>query len=355
MRLGAKSKNNKMGFLPLLPFLAFLLPFIPQGIYDAPCVKAAETQKGAEDARRLPLIYWAGGIESSDSLKQAGIDRFAAPPEKVAAWQKAGFKVIPLSPAELVRREKLLTPRVAGRSNVAAATQRPWIDSNGWRFARNPAGKFYYDLPLGKAAFALAEAFVYKADAILKVDPADLAEAGKMLAFLNSLPEENYPLIADIGVVDDGSPEMGEVMNLLTRRNLLFKMETAPSPQLALNIKFGPKDYSKTDAADPSAFAQKIRSRLGDENRSLRIYGSEIVICQLTGDGKRARLHLLNYSGRQVDSVRVRLRGNFGKAEATAFGFGRVELEETVNAETATEFSISKMGMYAVVELSAIR
>jgi hypothetical protein len=356
MRLDAVAyKNNKMGFLSFLYFLPFLLPFIPQKIYDTPWVTAAETQRSAEGARRLPLIYWLGGIESAESLKQAGIDRFAAPPEKAAAWEKAGFKVVALSQVDLGRREKLLTPRVAGRANVAAATQRPWLDSNGWRFARNPAGKFYYDLPQGKAAFALAEAFVYKADAILKIDPTDLAEAGKMLAFLNSQPEDNFPLIADIGVIDDGSPEMGEVMNLLTRRNLLFKMETEPSPRLALNIKFGPKDYSKSDAADPSAFAQKIRARLGDENRSLRIYGSEIVICRLVGDGKRARLSLLNYSGRQVDSLRVRLRGNYGKAEATAFGFGRVDLDEVVNDEIATEFSISKMGMYAVIDLSATK
>ena len=102
-------------------------------------------------------------------------------------------------------------------------------------------------------------------------------------------------------------------------------------------------------------YTAAIRARLGDENRSLRIYGSEIVICRLTGDGKRARLHLLNYGGRQVDSVRLRLHGNFDKAEATAYGFGRVDLEEIVNDETATEFSITKMGMYAVVDLSATK
>jgi len=37
-------------------------------------------------------------------------------------------------------------PRVAGRADVASATRRPWIDSNGWRFVRQPTGKFYYDL-----------------------------------------------------------------------------------------------------------------------------------------------------------------------------------------------------------------
>jgi hypothetical protein len=314
--------------------------------------RTGEARQAAGQSRRLPLIYWAGKIESADALKQAGIERFASPPENAAAWRKAGFQVVEISQADLERRVKLSTPRVAGRANVAAATQRPWIDSNGWRFARESAGKFYYDLPQGKAALAMAEAFVYGADAILKIDPADLADAGKMLTFLKSASGENFPALADIGVVDDGSPEMGEVMNLLTRRNLLFKTETAPSPQFLLNIKFGPQDFSKSDAADPSAFAQKIRARLGDDNRSLRIYGTEIVIGQLSGDGKRARLNLLNYSGRQIEGVRVRLRGGYGKAEASAFGFGRVDLGDVLNDETATEFSLSKLGVYAVVDLS---
>jgi hypothetical protein len=304
------------------------------------------------DARRgAPLIYWSGGIETAGTLKQAGVEQIAVPPNSAAAWRKAGFKVVAISQAELERREKLPTPRIAGRANVASATRRPWIDANGWRFARNPAGKFYYDLPQGKATLALAEACAYKADAILKIAPADIAEVAAMLAFIKSLPGENYPPIADIGVIDDGSPEMGEVMNLLTRRNLLFKKVPAPSPQFPINIKFGPGSFSKSDAADPSAFAQKIRARLGDENRSLRIYGTEMVICRLTGDDSRARLHLLNYSGREADGLRVRLRGNFGKGEAKAFGLGRVELEEFVNDETATEFSISKVGIYAVVDI----
>ena len=297
------------------------------------------------------MIYWTGGIETAESLKQAGIEQIATAPNNAEAWRKAGFKVVAVSQAELQRRKKLLTPRIAGRANVASATRRPWIDANGWRFVRNPAGRFYYDLPRGKAAMALAEAFAYKAAAILKIDPADLAEAGAMIAFTKNLSGEDYPPIADIGVIDDGSPEMGEAMNLLTRRNLLFKIVPAPTPQFTVNIKLGSKEYPKASVADPSEFAQKIRRRLGDENRSLRVYGTETVICRLTGDGSRARLHLLNYSGREVDGLRVRLRGNYGRGEANAFGLGRVELEDFVNDESSTEFSISKMGIYAVIDL----
>ncbi|MGH9768017.1 MAG: hypothetical protein ACREAB_11330 [Blastocatellia bacterium] len=330
-----------------------MLPFTLQRIYDAS--GAAATQRNAAVPRGLALIYWTGGIETAEAMKQAGIEQIAAPPDKAAEWRKAGFKVVALSQAQLERREKLLTPRIAGRANVASATSRPWIDANGWRFVRNPAGKFYYDLPQGKAAMAIAEAFAYKADAILKIVPADLAEAGKMYAFIKALSGENHPVIADIGLIDDGSPETGEVMNLLTRRNLLFKKVTTPSSQLRVNIKLGSKEYPKPDAANPSEFAQKIRARLGDENRSLRIYGTEIVIARLTGDGGGARLHLLNYSGREAESVRVRLRGNYAKGAANTFGSGRVELEDFVHDENATEFSVSKMGIYAVIDLPAVK
>src|SRR5215831_9296405 len=331
-------------------YLIFHMPyFICHMAYEIWRVEAQVAQAPST----APVIYWTGGIETAESLKQAGIEQIAAPPDKAESWRRAGFKVVAAGQAEFERREKLLTPRVAGRADVASATRRPWIDANGWRFVRNPAGRFYYDLPQGKAAMAIAEAFAYNADAILKIDPtnsADLTEAGAMLAFIKNLAGENYPPIADIGVIDDKSPETGEVMNLLTRRNLLFNIVAAPAPQFRVNIKLGSKEYPKAEAADPNEFAQKIRRQLGDENRSLRVYGTETVICRLTGDGARARLHLLNYSGREADGLRLRLRGNYGRVEARAFGLSRVEPEDLVNDETATEFSVSGIGIYTVID-----
>jgi hypothetical protein len=311
----------------------------------------AETQRSDDVAQRLPLIYWPQGAETAQALKQAGIDRIAAPPDKADEWRKVGFKVVAISQAELQRRQKLLTPRIAGRADVASATRRPWIDANGWRFLRNPSGKFYYELPQGRAPLAAAEAFAYKADAFLRIDAADLEEAGKMLTFLRTLPQERLSEIADIAVIDDGSDVTGEVMNLLTRRNLLFKIVPSLSPQFRLNIKLGTKQYPKSAAADPSGFAQKIRRQLGDESRSLRIYGTEMVIGKLEGDGARARLHLLNYSGREADGIRVRLRGKYGKGEIKAFGFDGAALEDFLVTGGATEFSISKLGIYALVDL----
>jgi len=303
----------------------------------------------------LPLIFWQQGIETAPALKQAGIEHIAVAPGKAEEWRKAGFTVIEISETEIVLRQKLAVPGAAGRPGLAAATGRPWVDANGWQFTRNPTGKFYYELPKGRAALAAAEAFAYNADAILKIDPADLAEIGQMFAFFNSVPaSDSLPLLADIGVIDDGSALTGEVMNLLSRRNLLFKPVAAPSTKLRINIKLGSKEYPKTAAADPNEFAQMIRRQITDERRTLRIYGTEVVVARLTGDGNHIRLHLINYGRRNFAGMRIRLRGNYGKGSALVLGQGRVTLDDFVTTTVATEFSIAQMGAYAVIDLPVV-
>jgi len=255
--------------------------------------------------------------------------------------------------AALQNREKLLVPRLAGRANVASATSRPWLDANGWRILRNPQGKFYYELPAGKAALAAAEAFVYNADVLLKIDAADAEEAARMSAFLRQLPQVTLPPVADLAVIDDASPEMSEVLNLLVRRNLLFRLTKAPLSHFRINLKLGTKEFPREAAADPSEFVLRVRRQLTDEARSLRIYGNEVVLGRLLGDGRRARLHLLNYSGREVYSLRVRVRGTYAKGEAVSYGVDKLSLEEFINAGGATEFSLPQIGVYTMVDLTA--
>jgi hypothetical protein len=299
----------------------------------------------------LPLLYWSQGIETAPQLKQAGIEQIAAPPENVEAWREAGFKVTAMPGKEIDGRQRLMIPGVQRRVNVASPTRTPWVDNNGWRFRRDPSGQFLYDVPAGRAALAAAEAFVYNADVVLKIDPADLAETGKMLAFLRQLPSEELPPIADMTLIDDGSTTTGEVMNLLIRRNLFFRLVTQPSSLYPIHIKIGTREYPLDEAADPSAFAQKIRRQIGDDKRSIRIYGSEVVIARLSSDSEKTRLHLLNYGGREIEGLRVRLRGKFGKGFGLIAGVGRGELEDFLVADGTTEFTISRMMSYAFIEL----
>jgi hypothetical protein len=273
----------------------------------------------------------------------------------VANHTKVRVSTGALSDVDLASRETLPAPGVTARAGVASPTRSPWIIANGWRFTRHPGAKYRYDLPAGTAALAAAEAFAYGADALLKIDPADAARVSAMLASLEGLPALDLPAIADLAVIDDDSPITGEVMNLLARRNLLYQVVKAPSARYRLNLVMGSREFPVEDAADPSAFALKIRRLLTDDQRSLRIYGSEVVIARLTGDAGRIRLHLINYGGREIEGLRLRVRGAYSTGDAWIDGAGRVSLLDHVVAEGTTEFSLPRMGTYAVITLTAAR
>ena len=282
----------------------------------------------------LPCLLWTQALETRSKVR---------------------FSTSALSDTDIASREALPTPGITARAGVASPTRSPWIVANGWRFTRQPAGKYRYELPAGKAALAAAEAFAYGVDAVLKVDPADAASLGAMLTALEALPAVDLPAIADIGVIDDDSPITAEVMNLLARRNLLYQVVKAPSARFRLNIAMGSREYPVAGAADPSAFALKIRRQLTDEQRSLRVYGSEVVIARLTGDAARIRLHLINYGGREIEGLRIRVRGAYATGDGYVPGQGRVALLDHVVADGATEFSLPRMGPYALVDLSVAR
>jgi hypothetical protein len=286
----------------------------------------------------LPCVYWGQGGVSRSTLEAAGIKHICA-----------------LADAELAARETLPTPGVTARAGLASPTRSPWIVANGWRFTRNPATKFVYDVPAGKATLAAAEAFAYGADAVMKIDPADVANLGAMLTFLEALPAADLPPIADLAVIDDGSAVTGEVMNLLARRNLLFQVVQAPSARFRINIAMGSAAYPREEASDPSAFALKIRRQLTDEQRSLRVYGSEVVIARLTGNGARIRVHLINYGGREIEGLRIRVRGAYRDGEAHVAGAGRLPLADHVVVDGATEFSVPRIATYAAIDLKAAR
>jgi hypothetical protein len=300
-----------------------------------------------------PCLYWTQGVESRAGLEAAGVTQVCVPPEHLDEWRRAGFQARPLSDAELASREALPSPGITARSGLASPTRSPWIVANGWRFARQPGKAFVYSLPAGKAALAAAEAAAYGADAALRIDAADLGSLGDMLTFLERVPGADLSPVADFGVVDDGSAVTGEVMNLLARRNLLFQIVAAPAPRFRINVVVGSPAYPREEAADPSAFALKIRRQLTDEGRTLRVYGSEVVLCRLLSDGARTRLHVINYGGRDIEGLRIRLRGAYRQGDVQVAGVGRVPLQHRVEADGATEFTVPRIATYAVVDLAA--
>jgi hypothetical protein len=261
--------------------------------------------------------------------------------------------------SEAAAFEKIPPPRLEFRPDVSQATSAPWIDSNGSRFQRGIKKANYATLPAGSAALAAAEAFTFDVQAILNPDAADVEPLGNMLQFLKGREQPALPVMANIGVVDDRSPEMSEILNLLTRRNLLYRVVAAPDRTLNLTVQLGTPEFPRDAAANPYEFATRVRAKLGDDNRLVRLYGTSTVIAHLTGDKTRARLYLLSYGGnrrqqRGQGSIRVRLLGRY---EPTAFAAFEAEpdakLTDIEHPGSTTEFSVPGFVACATVDLRA--
>lgn len=252
--------------------------------------------------------------------------------------------------------QQVPAPAITARMNVAQATTAPWIDSNGWRFRRGIARANYSKLPAGSAALAAAEAFTYGVDALLNPDPADVPALGNMLRFLGAHAAAPMPPMTNIAVVDDHSPAMDEVLNMLTRRNLLYRVVPSPDRKADLTVQLGTKDFPKGSAENPSDFAARVREKLGDDRRLVRLYGASTLIANLTGDGRHARLFLLSYGrgrgGGGQQPIRVRVLGTWQPTGFAAYGAPEgARLADVENPANATEFSVPVFNTLAIVDL----
>jgi hypothetical protein len=300
-------------------------------------------------AALLPGIYWDQSPQTAEALKKVVAERVYVPAGQMAAWKAAGIDAQAFDAAKFV---KLAAPGVEYRRDEAAATSLPWVDANGWRLERDgERGRYYYDVPWRKAALAAAEAYVYGVDAVVHPEARDVPAFGQMLGFLRSIDGPALPVLANIAITDDGSEETGEVLNLLSRRNLLYRVVAAPDPKYDLNVQIGTKEFPKEEAADAYGFATLVREKLTDEKRLLRIYGSDVVLARLNGDDRQVRVHLINYGGGKVDGMRVRVRGEYPHGKLKAFAGKDSALTEYEVVDGGTEFTIPQMSVYAVVDL----
>ncbi len=237
---------------------------------------------------------------------------------------------------------------------MASASGRPWVLANGWRFLRKPDGRYWGDVPAGKAALAAAEAFAYGADVVLAIDPADLEVFGRMRAFLSALPDSELPPAADIAVVDDGSPPVAEVLNLMARRNLLFRVAQREAPDVALNVRVGSKEFSRKDAQNPEAFALSVRRRLTDEKRSLVAPQAARRSSPADARGLARSCTSSTTAADRSTGCASACSGSWVAAEARVFGEERMAVEDQVTADGATEFSLGLIG-YVIVDLTAAK
>jgi hypothetical protein len=295
-----------------------------------------------------PEVFWEQGPQTADLLKKSGIERIAVPASQAAEWQGKDLTVDAVDPASCV---KLPEPGVLFRRGDAAATQRPWVNAAGWQMLRDPSKRYCYQDVGEKALLAAVEAFAFGGNAIVKTKPSDLEAMGQLLQFLKQLPPDGPDAPVDFVLVDDGQSSLGEVMNLMARRNLMFRVVKQPLPNMKV-VQIGTPQYPKSDAADPYAFALKVRREIGDEKRQLKVYGSELVIGRVTSVPGGARLHLINYGQARIEGVRVRVKGVFKSGTLKEPEGAEPALRDFAAAGGATEFTIPSMRTYAVVDLN---
>ncbi|HEX4229352.1 MAG TPA: hypothetical protein VHZ07_11835 [Bryobacteraceae bacterium] len=275
------------------------------------------------------------------------------PASQADSWK--GLSGISVETANLKTTVKLPAPGITYHMNQASASRVPWIDSNGWRFMRQPHARFFYDVNGATAALAAAEAFCYGSSALVQTGQSGLAPLAAMLKFLAATGQTAEPEVADIGFIDDGSAIDAEVMNLLVRDNLLFRIVRAPNPNLKLTVRIGSKKYPANEAKNPDLMEHKIRANLGDERRLIRLYGTSIVVARVTGKPGKLRLHLLNYGagkGARVAEFRVRILGRYSKVQLHSFDSPDDHVVDYSPGADATEFTIPGLKVYAVVDLS---
>lgn len=300
----------------------------------------------------LPALFWPQGPETAPALRSAGIVDIAVPAAQAGSWKTV--TAIKTQSIDLHQLTKAATPTVNFRTSNASATREPWVDSNGWRFLRQPGGRFHYDVPGKAAALAAAEAYAYGVQAVVKTDEAGLKPFGEMIRFLQSLPPgDAMPALFNFEYVDDGSPAAGEFMNLLVRTNLLFRVVKEPGSSGGMTVALGSAEYPKSEAGNPKLLAEKVRAHLTDEKRLLRVYGSDVVIGRLVGSEAHTRLFLLNYGAGHggVDGIRVRVLGNFARQQMTQFQAPGTTLLDYKTGSGATEFTLAHLPVFAVIDL----
>lgn len=245
---------------------------------------------------------------------------------------------------DVAKFTSVAAPGVRYRMNMAMATSAPWVDSNLWKYRRKPDAAYLTDARQKSVALAVAEGFLRQVKLTVRVADTQKAEYEEILAFLKSVPEGPKTPWVNLAIEDDGSAVAGEALNLMARRNLLYASNVKAPVNMALSSKSKPYDAM-----------QEARERVGDDNRILRIYGSELTLAELTREGNRIRLQLLNYGSRPVESLRIRLKGKFTPAQVKAriFKVAEPDFVDWAWDGEYTEFTLSQLPLYGVLDITA--
>ncbi len=289
----------------------------------------------------LPLLLWDENPATAPDLKKAGIERIAVSGDP-SSWSGTGIAAVR---ADASQMERLDTPGVDYQPGVAGATGAPWINSNLWRMIRDRGRDYLYEPPASSLPLAMAEAYTGGAKCYFRVKREDLDRFAALLRFFEGIDGPALPDRTNFDLVDDGSADMDEIMNLLVRRNLLFEPVRG-------HAAGGRMEVRKSED-DPYLFAAKIRSRIGDDKRLIRLYGSDTTLARLFGDDRHARVNLVQYGRNPARGIRVRVLGHYRRIYLNTPDDELALAQDIATDETGTEFSIPVLKTFATADLDA--
>ena len=295
----------------------------------------------------VPSLLWDEGPATATALEKAGI-REIATTRDASVWAGTKVRATPVDAGKLVKADP---PGVDYQLSEGGATAAPWVNSNLWRQLREPGKAYLYEVHGPAVALAAVEAYASGAPSYFRLKQDDLAAFGAALRFLQEIDGPPLPPRANFGLVDDGSAEMEEVMNLLLRRNLLFQPVRSADDWKGTVVRLGSSEYPKDLASEPYKFAAVVRGRVGDDRRLVRIYGSDTTIVRMYGTEQHARIHLIQYGRNAVRGMRVRALGRYPRVLVAALGQRVTVPEDITMDDSATEFTIPEFRTYAVVDL----
>jgi hypothetical protein len=118
------------------------------------------------------------------------------------------------------------------------------------------------------------------------------------------------------------------------------------------DLKPGQITLEKADLDRIEQIWKEMNSMIGRRNLGARLFNVASMLSNLieSGDGKRAVLHLVNYSDYDVENITVHLLGQFRSARLLRPGKPPLELERYA-VEDGTGIDIASMGVVAAVEL----
>ena len=236
----------------------------PRGLRPRPDRLAGESrcEPRSSSSPRCPASTGRGGRRPLRDCAEAGIDEIVVAPGRSDGLGRAGFRHAPRRDDRSCAARSCRRPASTGARGAGIGHPRA-LDHGEWLAVRAQGrGRYRYEAPAADAPPGRGRGLCVRRRRGAKDRPSPTwADLGRMLAFLRDAPASGpsrgrgrrrrrrrvFALVS-------------EVMNLMARRNLLFR--AVPTPRLRESVAYRRarlEGVPAQDAADPDAFALKVR------------------------------------------------------------------------------------------------